>query len=241
MRAFSAFAPEGIPEIAKGDDLAVIIAEALKSEGETLCNGDIVAVAHKVVSKAEGRMADLSAVSPGEEALRYAGITGRDARLLEVILGETAEALHASAYGPFICRNKLGFVCANAGVDCSNSAPNHAVLLPLDPNASAKALRDGLRRRYGVSLGVIICDTHGRALREGVIGVALGVAGVGALKSYTGRTDRRGRALQSTVEAVADESRPVVIIRGLNMPEGLPARALIRPAERDILVAIERS
>ncbi len=236
MRAFIAFAPEGIPEIAKGDDLAEIIAGALEREGEALRGGDIVAVAHKIVSKAEGRIVDLSGVSAGEEALRYAELTGRDARLLEVILGEVAEVLHASPIGPFICRHRRGFVCANAGVDCSNSAPGQAILLPLDTNASAKALREELERRYGVSLGVIVCDTHGRALREGVIGVALGASGIGALKCYRGKPDRQGRALSTTMEAVADESRPVVVIRGLNMPDSPGAEALIRPAERDVLL-----
>ncbi len=230
--------------------MAEIIAGALEREGETLHGGDILAVAHKIVSKAEGRMVDLSSVSPGEEARRYAELTGRDARLLEVILGEAAEELYASESGPFICRHRLGYVCANAGVDCSNSAPDCAVLLPLDPSASAKALREGLERRYGVSIGVIVCDTHGRALREGVVGVALGSSGVGALKRYKGKPDRSGRALSTTVEAVADElasaaallmgqsdeGRPVVIVRGMNIPDGPDAKALIRSKERDVLL-----
>jgi coenzyme F420-0:L-glutamate ligase/coenzyme F420-1:gamma-L-glutamate ligase len=230
----------GLPEVRPGDDLGGLLAGA----GELRAT-DVLAVAHKVVSKAEGRVVRLADVSPGPRARELAAAHGKDPRLVEVILGETQELLRADA-GRLICRTRHGFVCANAGVDASNAGEEGAVvLLPEDPDASARALR----ARLGAA--VVITDSFGRAWRHGQCEVAIGCAGLAPLDDWRGRPDSDGRALAATVIAIADEAaaaadlartkdsrEPAVRIRGLGRfvtaEDGPGVAALIRPWEDDL-------
>jgi coenzyme F420-0:L-glutamate ligase/coenzyme F420-1:gamma-L-glutamate ligase len=232
----------GLPEIRPGDDLARLIAAAASFEP-----GDILAVAHKVVSKAEGRIVRLADVVPGERARALAAEHGKDPRHVEVILSETAELVRADA-GRLICRTRHGFVCANAGVDASNAAePDTLVLLPLDPDASARALRAALPGRPAV----IVTDSFGRAWRQGQCEVAIGIAGLTPLQDWRGFPDTAGRQLNATVIAIADEAaaaadlvrgkdsrEPAVRLRGLSRhvtaDDGPGVAALIRPWEHDL-------
>jgi coenzyme F420-0:L-glutamate ligase/coenzyme F420-1:gamma-L-glutamate ligase len=230
----------GLPEVRPGDDLGALLAAA----GELRAT-DVLAVAHKVVSKAEGRVVRLADVSPGPRARELAAAHSKDPRLVEVILGETEELLRADA-GRLICRTRHGFVCANAGVDASNAGQEGAVvLLPEDPDASARALR----ARVGAA--VVITDSFGRAWRQGQCEVAIGCAGLAPADDWRGRPDSDGRALAATVIAIADEAaaaadlartkdsrEPAVRIRGLERhvtaDDGPGAAALIRPWPDDL-------
>ena len=236
----------GLPEVRPGDDLAALIAAAGARLDPPLGPADVLAVAHKVVSKAEGRVRALAAVEPGERARALATEHGKDARHVQAILDETAELLRADR-GRLICRTRHGFVCANAGVDQSNTGAADVVLLPLEPDASARALRTAL----GVS-AVVITDSWGRAWRNGQVEVAIGCAGLRVLEDVRGAPDRDGRALAATVIAVADEvaaaadlvrskgsGEPAVRIRGLSTyfsgEEAVDgAAALVRPPEEDL-------
>jgi len=251
-RSLTFTALSGLPEMTRGADLAAHIDAALKRQELALASSDVLIVAQKIVSKIEGRMIDLASVSPGSEARRLAALTGKDPRLVEVILQES-EAVVRAAPKVLIVRHRLGFVMANAGVDRSNLAADAAeaavLLLPRDPEASASGLRRELQRRCGVSVGVIVSDSFGRPFRRGVLNVALGAAGLVALRDRRGEPDRRGRRLEVTEVAVADavaaaaglvmgeaaESVPVVLARGLDLsgPEQ-PARALLRPRTEDL-------
>ena len=218
----------GIPEVRPGDDLAALLAAAAARVPGGLGAGDVLAVAHKVVSKAEGRIADLAAVRPGARAQELAAAHGKDPRHVQVVLDESAELLRADA-GRLIARTHHGFVCANAGVDASNAAePGTLVLLPRDPDASARGLRAALRERLGVAPAVVVTDSFGRAWRTGQCEVAIGCAGLAPLDDWRGRPDIAGRELAVTVIAVADEAaaaadlargkdsrEPAVRIRGL--------------------------
>jgi coenzyme F420-0:L-glutamate ligase/coenzyme F420-1:gamma-L-glutamate ligase len=214
--------------------------------------GDVLIVAHKVVSKAEGRTVALDSVSPGERALAIAGAQDRDPRLVQVILDESAELVREER-GVLICRTHHGFVCANAGVDQSNSDPGRVVLLPADPDASARELRNGIGRLRGVRPAVVISDSFGRAWRIGQVDVAVGAAGVVPADDWRGRTDSRGRELTATQIAVADSlaaaadlarskdgGLPVVLARGLERfvtaDDGPGAAALRRPPGEDLFV-----
>jgi coenzyme F420-0:L-glutamate ligase/coenzyme F420-1:gamma-L-glutamate ligase len=230
----------GLPEVRPGDDLAALLAAA----GELLPT-DVLAVAHKVVSKAEGRLVALEDIQPGAEARRLAAEHGKDPRQIEVILGESTEILRADR-GRLICRTRHGFVCANAGVDASNAgAPGTLVLLPEDPDASARALR----ARLGCA--VLITDSFGRPWRVGQSEVAIGCAGLTAADDWRGRHDADGRALAATIVAIADEAAaaadlargkdsrlPAVRIRGLERyvtaDDGAGAAALVRALEDDL-------
>jgi coenzyme F420-0:L-glutamate ligase/coenzyme F420-1:gamma-L-glutamate ligase len=230
----------GLPEIRPGDDLAALLGAAAE-----LRPTDVLAVAHKVVSKAEGRLVDLAAVEPGAEAARLAAEHGKDARLVQVILDESAEILRADR-GRIICRTHHGFVCANAGVDASNAgAPGRLVLLPADPDASARALRRAL------GCAVLITDSFGRSWRVGQSEVAIGCAGFAPADDWRGRGDSDGRELAATVIAIADEAaaaadlargknsrEPAVRIRGLERyvtaGDGAGAVALVRALEDDL-------
>jgi coenzyme F420-0:L-glutamate ligase / coenzyme F420-1:gamma-L-glutamate ligase len=248
----TARALEGLPEIAAGADLAALIAAA---GGGGLGEGDVVVVAHKAVSKAEGRVRRLDEVTPGERAVALATEQGKDPRHVQVVLDETRELLRAER-GVLICVTHHGFVCANAGVDASNAAadePQTLILLPVDPDASARALRARLRELTGVAPGVVITDSFGRAWRHGQTDVAIGAAGIAALEDWRGRTDSVGRELQATWIALADQiagaadlargkdsRQPVVVLSGLHrhvLPpgdDGPGAAALLRPAGEDL-------
>jgi coenzyme F420-0:L-glutamate ligase/coenzyme F420-1:gamma-L-glutamate ligase len=245
MGRLEAFALAGLPEIAAGEDLAALIADRA-----ALADGDVLVVAHKVVSKAEGRVRALADVVVGERALALAAEHGKDARVVQVVLDESVEVLRAER-GVFVCVTHHGFVCANAGVDQSNAAPETAVLLPVDPDASARALRARLRALTGVAPAVLIADSFGRAWRVGQVDVAVGAAGLAPLEDWRGRLDSVGRELRATWIAVADEiagladlarakdaREPVVVVRGLSRfvieEDGPGARALLRPAAEDL-------
>ncbi|MGI9111012.1 MAG: coenzyme F420-0:L-glutamate ligase, partial [Gaiellaceae bacterium] len=201
-REYRVFGLEGIPEIEPGDDLPVRLAEAAERAGG-LEDGDVVVVAQKVVSKAEGRFVRLEDVIASQQAIEFAG--DRDPRHVQVILDETARIVR-SRPPLLISETRHGFVCASAGVDASNAkGAGTLILLPLDPDASAAGLRAGLREHAGAEVGVIVSDSFGRAWRQGTTEVALGVAGVAALLDLTGRRDAAGYELQGTQIAIADE------------------------------------
>jgi coenzyme F420-0:L-glutamate ligase/coenzyme F420-1:gamma-L-glutamate ligase len=231
---------EGLPEIREGDDLGALIAERAALE-----DGDVLVVAQKVVSKAEGRVVRLADVVPSEEATKIA-VDG-DPRQLEVILRETARIVRVRP--PLvIAETRHGFVCASAGVDASNAPePGTVVLLPEDPDASAARLRDRLREETGAELGVIVSDSFGRAWRQGTTDVAIGVAGIEPLLDLKGFRDSTGYELHATVIAVADELAgaaelvmgktagvPAAVIRGVDVQGGGSARELVMSPERDL-------
>jgi coenzyme F420-0:L-glutamate ligase/coenzyme F420-1:gamma-L-glutamate ligase len=240
-----------IPEVRPGDDLAGLLVQALAQSDLALQPGDVLAVAQKIVSKAENRFQRLSEVSPGEEALRVAAETGKDPRLVDVILRQSRE-ISRLKQGVLIVRHRLGFVSANAGIDRSNIGADDedvVLLLPEAPDESAAALRRALHERLGVEVGVVITDSHGRPHRMGTVGVAIGVAGLPALWDRRGEPDRSGRILQHTDVGVADEiaaaagllmgqaaeGNPVVIVRGLHLPEQSgQASDLYRPLAADL-------
>ena len=231
---------EGLPEIREGADLAALIAERA-----ALKDGDVLVVAQKVVSKAEGRVVRLADIVPSEEATKIAGDS--DPRQLEVILRETARIVRVRP--PLvIAETKYGFVCASAGVDASNAPePGTVVLLPDDPDNSAARLRDRLREETGAEVGVIVSDSFGRAWRQGTTDVAIGVAGIQPLLDLKGLRDPVGYELHATVIAVADELAgaaelvmgktagvPAAVIRGFDARGGGSARELVMPRERDL-------
>lgn len=229
-----------------GDDLAGMI---LRCWGNTPAqHQDVVVVAQKIVSRAEGRLVDPAAVQPSARARQIAAVTGKDARLVEIILGETARVVRLRQ-GVLIVQHRLGPVLANAGVDQSNVADGQVLLWPLDPDASATRLRAALMARLGVEIAVIIADSLGRAWRRGTVGIAIGAAGLPALDDLRGRADLFGRPLQSSMVGMADEiaaaasllmgqaaeAQPVVHLRGLSWSApALPAAALLRPAPEDL-------
>jgi coenzyme F420-0:L-glutamate ligase/coenzyme F420-1:gamma-L-glutamate ligase len=231
-----------------GDDLAALIAAAAPPD---LDSGDVLVVAHKVVSKAEGRVVRLGDVSAGERAVELATLQGKDPRLVQVVLDESAEVLRAER-SVMICETRHGFVCANAGVDASNaSAPDELILLPLDPDASARTLRARLAELCGVRPAVIVSDSFGRAWRVGQTDVAIGAAGIEPVDDWVGRFDATGRELRATAIAVADslaaaadlarrkDSRePAVLVRGLLSvvvdDDGPGAAALRRGRDMDL-------
>ena len=247
--SFSLSALQGIPEIAAGDDLAAILSVALATEAEA---GDLLVVAQKIVSKAEGRSVDLLTVTPSPTALELAGITGKDARLVEVILSESSQVLRAQR-GVLIVRHRSGYVMANAGIDRSNvpspAGEERVLLLPRDADASAAKLAGDLQRRFFISLGIIISDSFGRPWRNGVVNVALGAAGLPALIDRRGEPDLYGRSMKVTQVAVADalaaaaglvmgegdEGLPAVLVHGLSWKAApCNAQALIRPLAEDM-------
>jgi coenzyme F420-0:L-glutamate ligase / coenzyme F420-1:gamma-L-glutamate ligase len=238
---------EGLPEIGVGQDLARLIVEAARAQQTPLAAGDLLVVSQKIVSKTEGRIVRLGDVTPSPETLSVAEEIGRDPRLVEVILRESRRIVRKDK-GVLIVETHHGLVCANAGVDQSNVDADTACLLPEDSDRSARGLRDGLRALTGHDLGIIIADTFGRPWREGLINVAIGVAGLEPLKSYLGEKDPAGHVLQATILAIADELSsaaepimgkldriPVVIIRGLDWPRGESgSRSLLRDPARDL-------
>jgi coenzyme F420-0:L-glutamate ligase / coenzyme F420-1:gamma-L-glutamate ligase len=216
----------GMPEVARGANLASLLLAAVARAGTALESGDVLVVAQKIVSKAEGRLVPLAEVEPSVRALELAGVVGKDPRLVELMLRESREVLRAKP-GVLIVEHRLGFVMASAGIDQSNvsreEAGDAALLLPEDPDASARRIRDDLRAACGVEIGVLINDSFGRAWRNGVTGVAVGVAGIAALVDLRGRADRDGRALRVTQVAAADELAAAASLVMGQADEGFPA------------------
>jgi coenzyme F420-0:L-glutamate ligase/coenzyme F420-1:gamma-L-glutamate ligase len=243
----TASALDGLPEIHAGDDLAGLIVDA----DLPLEDHDVVVVAHKIVSKSEGRTRPLATIEPSERASELGARLDKDPRHVQAILDESREVLRAER-GVLICVTHHGFVCANAGVDFSNvPGEDIALLLPEDPDASARRLRRALRERTGTTLAVIVTDSFGRAWRHGQCDVAIGCAGIAPLEDWRGSRDSLGRELKATWLAVADElaatadlarrkdsSQPVVIVRGagrhVTSDDGPGAQALIRPQDEDL-------
>ncbi|HEX9496654.1 MAG TPA: coenzyme F420-0:L-glutamate ligase [Candidatus Limnocylindria bacterium] len=239
---------DGLPEITPGDDLARLVIRALDASGRSFQKGDVLALAQKIVSKSEGRIRKLADVVPGPDALRMAAESGKDAKQLQVVLDETVRIVRWQR-GVLIVETKHGLVCANAGVDHSNAgAPDTVILLPVDPDASARRIRDDIRTATGIDVPVVITDTFGRAWREGHTNVAIGISGLPALRRYMGEFDPDGYELRVTEIAVADEiaaatelvmgkldRRPAAIVRGLPLPEGSEtARMYVRPHDKDM-------
>jgi coenzyme F420-0:L-glutamate ligase/coenzyme F420-1:gamma-L-glutamate ligase len=238
----------GMPEVTEGQDVAALLLQAVEGIGESLQSGDVLVVAQKIVSKAEGRVVALDTVKPSLMAEAFAGAWGKDARLVEVVLRESRRIVRMDR-GTLITETRHGFVCANAGVDASNVPGQDFVsFLPLDPDASAARLRKALADQRGIDVAVIISDTFGRPWREGLVNVAIGVAGLHPLQSYVGQEDPHGHTLRVTELAVADELAaaagllmgkleriPVVRLRGYRYQAADGhSRALIRPPERDL-------
>ena len=218
----------GLPEIHPGMDLAVMIAERARAAG--VAPGDVLVVAHKVVSKAEGRMVRLADVRPGAAAQALAVETRKDPRLCEMILRESRQILRRRG-STLICETHHGFICANAGIDASNAPEGQLVLLPRDPDRSARHLQARLAASAGGRVGVVIADTHGRAFRRGIVNVAIGVAGFRAVVDHRGRSDREGRILIATDQGLADE---LAAAAGILMDKagGLPA-VMVRGVETE--------
>ena len=245
---------QGIPLIRQGDDLAEILVSALAANNLSLQDDDILVLGQKIVSKAEGRMIDLDSVYPGHAARELASQIEKDPRLVELILQESRSVLRTRP-GTIIVEHRLGFVCANAGIDHSNVAgevaegPEYVLLLPEDPDRSAAHLRSRLEAASGRRLGLMIIDSHGRAWRLGTVGVCIGLSGIPAIVDERGWTDLFGYTLRITLVGVADElaaaasvlmgqaaeSTPVIHVRGFPYPlrEG-SLKELIRPKELDL-------
>jgi coenzyme F420-0:L-glutamate ligase/coenzyme F420-1:gamma-L-glutamate ligase len=240
---------EGIPEVREGDDLAALIATAVAASDIGLLDDDVLVVTQKVVSKAEGRLVDLASVEPRPWAVEFGARWGRDPRQVELVLRETAEVVRIGPKGLIISRTHHGLVCANAGVDLSNVGSGEvATLLPVDPDASARRISDGLRDRLGIAPATIVSDSFGRPWRNGIVNVAVGAAGIEALLDLRGKPDAAGREMQATVIAVADQlasaadlaggkvaQLPVVVVRGYRYERGEGgASALIMDRAADL-------
>ncbi len=248
----SLIALRAMPRIRPGDDLAKLLAAAIERQAGELAAGDILVVAQKIVSKAESRYVDLARIEPGTEARRLAGETGKDPRLVQVILDESRRVVRHRP-GVLIVEHRLGFVMANAGVDRSNIDPEMGVepvlLLPRDPDASAAALRERLGRHFGRPPAVVVSDSFGRGWRRATTGIALGASGLPALADLRGRPDLYGRTLRVTeigfadelaaaaslLMGQADEAIPAVLLRGISLSApDTPASTLLRAAEEDL-------
>ena len=237
---------EGIPELREGDDLAALVAESATAAGGLLA-GDIVVVAQKAVSKVEGRLVRLADVVPSALAMEVGHAHKKDPRLIEIILRESRRVVRMDR-GILITETRHGLICANAGVDQSNVGLGCASLLPEDPDASARAFADRVRAATGVEVGVIVADTFGRPWREGLVNVAIGVAGFRPLQTFLGVPDAHGYTLQATILAVADEIAgaaelvmgkldqvPVAVVRGYRYESGAgSARELLRDPNIDL-------
>jgi coenzyme F420-0:L-glutamate ligase / coenzyme F420-1:gamma-L-glutamate ligase len=241
------FPVPGLGEIEPGTDLAAAILQALDAAARALQDGDIIVITQKIVSKAEGCLVELDSIEPSALATQWAEQWDKDARVVELVLRQSRRIVRMHR-GVIISETQHGFVCANAGVDLSNVGGDRATLLPPDPDASAARVRASLEAAAGVRLGVVISDTFGRAWREGQTNVAVGVAGVEALRHFEGQLDPTGYELRVTMLATADELAsaaelvmgkvdrvPVAIIRGLDRALGEGSAAeLIRPAGNDL-------
>jgi len=241
----------GIPLIKTGDHLPTIIMDALQAANLPLQANDLLVISSKIVSKAQGRLIALDTVKPSEQAKALAEETGKDARLVELVLQESTE-VSRKARGVLVTQHRLGFVSANAGIDQSNIGPDadkYALLLPEDPDGTAMAIHQHLQTAYNAHIGVVISDSHGRPFRMGNIGVAIGVAGLPAIRDLRGQHDLYDRELRISIQGYADliasaahlvcgegdEGLPVVLLRGLPAyPEHGRAADLNRPPEQDL-------
>ncbi|HYF21436.1 MAG TPA: coenzyme F420-0:L-glutamate ligase [Ramlibacter sp.] len=248
--SISLLALAGVPLVQRGDDLVDLLAAALRTSGQALRHGDVLVVAQKIVSKSEGRRVRLADVVPSPRAIELASLTGKDARLVELVLSESSEVVR-HARDVLIVEHRLGFVMANAGVDQSNieDGDQWALLLPVDPDESCRRLRACIQERWDVDVAVVINDSHGRAFRNGVVGVSIGAAGLPALLDLRGEPDLFGRQLRITQVGHADEIAaaaslvmgqagdgvPMVLCRGLRPPsrDG-SARELVRRKQMDL-------
>ena len=245
---------QGLPLIRAGDDLVELVASAIELNNVTLRAGDVLVVAQKIVSKAEGRVVDLATIEPSAQAVALAADVDKDPRLVEVILSESVRVVRARR-GVLIVEHRLGFIMANAGVDQSNVAPadgsHRVLLLPENPDGSAQTLRRGLAAVTGIDVAVVINDSFGRPWRQGTAGVAIGAAGLPALIDLRGQPDLFGRRLEFTIIGFADEiaaaasllqgqaaeGQPVIVVRGLTWtaPDA-PIAELVRPPEEDLFL-----
>ena len=245
MRGIELIPVENFPEVRPGDDLDGLVADAV---GGVLSAGDVLVVTHKVMSKAEGRLVDLTTVDPSPLAKEYAARWGKDPRQIEVVFRESRRIVRMDR-GVVISETRHGFVCANAGVDASNVPGAETVcLLPIDPDRSASRLREALHLRLGVEAPVVVSDSFGRAWRFGITDVAIGVSGMDPLADYRGQNDPHGYPMEASVLAVADEVAaaaelamgktdgvPLVIVRGYAYGKGAgTGRDLLMPPERDM-------
>lgn len=245
---------QNIPLIRQGDNLADILVASIQNSTIQLENDDILVLAQKIVSKSEGRMVNLATITPSPQAIELAQKTEKDPRVVQLMLQESNEIVR-TRIGAIIVEHKLGFVCANAGIDHSNVAGDgseneeYVLLLPEDPDASAKALRDQIRQKTGLNIGVMIIDSHGRAWRNGTVGICIGLSGIPAMIDERGWKDLFGYTLKITVVGVADELAaaaslmmgqasegiPAVHVRGFPYPLGEGSlKELIRPKEQDM-------
>ena len=238
---------EGIGEIQPGDDIAAIVVDAAARQRTPLTSGDVVVLSQKIVSKSEGRLLRLPEIIPSPMAATFAAGLGRDPRLIEVILRESRRVVRMDR-GVLVTETHHGWVCANAGVDQSNVDADVVALLPVDPDGSARAFRDAVRTRTRAEVHVIIADTFGRPWREGLVNIAIGVAGFAPILSYLGQQDPAGRPLQATILAIADELAgaaepvmgkldriPAALVRGLPLaPSEEGSKALLRDPARDL-------
>jgi coenzyme F420-0:L-glutamate ligase/coenzyme F420-1:gamma-L-glutamate ligase len=248
----SLFAIDSIPEVRPGDSVARLIVDAARRTDAALAPGDVVVVAQKIVSKAEGRIVELASVTPSPRAIETAAACRKDPRLVELVLRESTDIVRCVP-DVLIVRHRLGFVVANAGIDQSNleGADGRALLLPEDPDRSAETIRREVAAAIGYAPAVIINDSFGRPWRMGIAGTAIGCAGIAALVDMRGSTDRFGRVLQVTQIAAADElaaaasllmgqgseGRPVVVVRGVSaalLAAPSPATTLVRPSTQDL-------
>jgi coenzyme F420-0:L-glutamate ligase/coenzyme F420-1:gamma-L-glutamate ligase len=243
---------EGIPEIRPGSDLGAVIVAALSGTGGALPlrDDDVLVVTQKIVSKVEGAIVDLRSIEPRPEAIAFAERWDRDARQVEVVLREARRVVRM-ANGVVITETAHGFVCANGGIDASNVGPESGqivTLLPVDPDASARLIRESVRETFGVDVPVVVSDSFGRPWRWGIVDVAIGVSGLHPLEDLRGEPDHDGRVMRSTVRAVADElasaaelalgkvaGRPVALVRGASFPRGEGSiREALMPASTDL-------
>jgi coenzyme F420-0:L-glutamate ligase/coenzyme F420-1:gamma-L-glutamate ligase len=252
MVPLSLFPLPGVPRIEPGVDLASVVVQAARGASIALQDEDVVVVAQKIVSKAEGRYVDLRLVTPSPDAIHLSALCGKDARLVELVLAESTEVLRCQP-GVIIVRHRLGLVLANAGIDQSNLPDNHdserVLLLPLDPDRSAAHLRGALEQTCGCRFGIAVIDSLGRAWRNGTVGTCIGASGIESLRDMRGERDFFGRLLQSTVVGLGDElasaasfvmgqgaeGTPIVVVRGaLSRNRDGVARDLVRPVREDL-------
>ena len=240
---------DGIPEVSPGADLPALIGDAAAASGVDLADHDVLVVTQKIVSKAEGRLVPLASVTPSDLAKSWADRWGKDPRQVELVLRESASIVRMADGGLIISRTRHGLVCANAGVDVSNVGGGEvASLLPLDPDASATAIRNGLSERLGAAPAVIVSDSFGRPWRNGIVNVAIGSAGIEVLVDLRGTPDAAGRDMQATILAIGDElasaadlaggkveQRPVVVVRGYRWrPSDAGSAVFVMEPARDL-------